>query len=281
MPSPPVPATPHTIDDVLRELDRIVAWSLEAESRFGYFATLYRKVTRKVKQGIEEGFFDDGPRMERLDVVFAARYLDAFGQLGRGERPTAAWQLAFDAAGRWRPLILQQLLVGINAHINLDLGIAAARVAPGGALPALKTDFDRINAILFSLVAEVEKAVGEVSPWIAFLERIGGKAGDALVRFSLRLARDGAWELAQRLAPLAPAEWDPHVARRDAKTVKVGREVLSPGPFLRWGLLVIRLRESNDVCRVIEALSDSPEPELATIEARRVAPAASPQPPGV
>ena len=272
MPSPlPVPGTPRTIDDVLEELDRLVAWSLEEESRLGYFATLYRKVTAKVKQGIEDGFFDDGARMERLDVVFAARYLEAFARFARGERPAAAWRLAFEAAGRWRYLVLQQLLAGTNAHINLDLGIAAAEIAPGSDLPALKADFDRINEILFSLVAEVEGAIGEVSPWIAWLERLGGKAGDALVRFSLRVARDGAWRLAERLAPLDPAEWGPAVGKRDAATVKIGRELLSPGPFLRWGLLLIRLRESSDVRRILEVLARAPEPALAKIEARRLA----------
>ena len=272
----PIPGTPRTIDDVLEELDLIMAWSLDEESRLGFFATLYRKVTARVKEGIEEGFFDDGARMERLDVVFATRYFEALAHFARGERPTAAWQLAFEAVDRWRYLILQQLLAGINAHINLDLGIAAAEVAPGDELPALKADFDRINEILFSLVAEVEGAIGEVSPWIAFLERLGGKAGDALVRFSLSVARDGAWRLAGRLAPLPPAEWGPAVERRDASTAKLGREILSPGPFLRWGLLAIRLRESSDVRRILEVLAGAPEPDLARIEARRLARAGAP-----
>ena len=72
----PTPA-PRTIDDVLADLDVILEKSLAAPSRLGYFAALYRKVTAKVKEGIESGFFDDGPRMEQLDVVFASRYLDA------------------------------------------------------------------------------------------------------------------------------------------------------------------------------------------------------------
>ena len=43
----------------------------------GYFATLYRKVTIQVKKGIADNFFDDGPRMERLDVILANRYTQA------------------------------------------------------------------------------------------------------------------------------------------------------------------------------------------------------------
>lgn len=48
----------------------------------------------------------------------------------------------------WRPLILQHLLLGINAHINLDLGIAAAQTSPGDDLPDLRNDFVEINRVL-------------------------------------------------------------------------------------------------------------------------------------
>lgn len=55
----------------------MVANALEDGDRAGYFAVLYRKVTAKVKEGIAAGFFDDPGPMERLDVLFADRYLDA------------------------------------------------------------------------------------------------------------------------------------------------------------------------------------------------------------
>ena len=59
-------AVASTIEEVLVAIDGAVARALEAGSRLGYFAALYRKVTAKVKEGIAVGFFDDGERMERL-----------------------------------------------------------------------------------------------------------------------------------------------------------------------------------------------------------------------
>ena len=260
---------------MLRDLQVVIDKSLDAPSRLGYFAALYRKVTLLVKRGIEKDFFDNGPRMERLDVVFASRYLDGLAQFEQGENPTEAWQVAFEAAPKRRYLILQQLLVGINAHINLDLGIAAAEIAPGDELADLKDDFDRINEILFSLVAEVEKEIAELSPGIAWLERIGGKLDEILVRFSLRIARDSAWRLAKTLAPKPQDQWQPDIDKRDDFTAKLGREILSPGPFLRFGLMLIRLFESNDIRRNIEVLAKLDGPELEHVEARRLARAAS------
>jgi hypothetical protein len=173
-----------TIDDVIAQLTKIVDWARSTPSKLGYFAALYRKVTTQVRQGIADGRFQDGPRMEKLDVIFATRYLDAFAAFRDGHPVTHSWRVAFESSGRWSLLILQHLLVGMNAHINLDLGIAAAQVAPGVELAALEHDFGEINSILFSLVSGVEREIGAVSPWIEWLETIGGKTDDVIVEFS-------------------------------------------------------------------------------------------------
>jgi len=56
----------------------------------------------------------------------------------------------------------QHLLLGMNAHINLDLGVAAARVCPADQLPNLKNDFDRINLILSDLIGAVQEELAEI-----------------------------------------------------------------------------------------------------------------------
>ena len=141
----------QTIDDVISALDVIVQSAYENQSRLGFFAALYRRVTLAVRDGISAGNFQNGPLMEHLDVVFASRYLDALSTFQAGGTATRSWMLAFRACDDAGLLILQQLLAGMNAHINLDLGIAAAQVCPGEQLPQLKPDFDQINAVLSSL----------------------------------------------------------------------------------------------------------------------------------
>ncbi len=244
------------VDRVIERLGEIVAWSRGEPSRAGYFAALYRMVTIAVKEGILAGDFDDADRMARLDAVFAQRYLDAFDQWRAGEAPTASWQVAFDGAARWRPIVVQQLVAGINAHINLDLGVAAATVAPGNALHGLRDDFRRINTLLGSLVSRVVDDIGSVSPWIWLLDRIGGRKDAWLVGFSIDRARDEAWALATTLAGLPEDEWTAEIEERDRKIAGLGRFLYRPGYFLPWGLLVIRLKESSDIPRVIEVLGD-------------------------
>src|SRR5215211_5307572 len=103
----------RTIDEVIEYLDEIIARSQREKSRFGYFATLYRNVTVEVKRGIASGRFEDGPRMERLDVNFANRYLTEFDCYRRGEPASRCWITAFKAATRWPPIVLQHLLIGM------------------------------------------------------------------------------------------------------------------------------------------------------------------------
>jgi len=248
-----------TIDEVIHQLDDIIARSLRERSRLGYFAALYRKVTAKVKEGITEGRFDDAPRMERMDVTFANRYLTALSRFEHGEHPSPCWLASFEAAAAWRPIILQQLLLGMNAHINFDLGIAAAEVAPGDELPSLEHDFNEINTILAGLVAQVQAEIYQVSPWIRLLGSIDPKADTAIVNFSMDKARACAWNVATRLAAINPNQWKPHLDLLDIEVTLLANLVRYPiGLIFKLGLVVIRARESNNVARVIEVLCQTP-----------------------
>jgi hypothetical protein len=251
------------IDRVLADLDRVLERAWEDEDRIGYFAALYRRVTQKVKEGIlTPGVFEDPARMDRLDFTFASRFLDALATWQDGGEPTRSWQVALGASRSWRPVILQQLVVGINAHINLDLGIAAARVSPGSAIDSLHGDFQRINQILGSLIRIVEDQISEVSPSMGLLFRVAGKDGIRAVEFSMGIARDEAWRFAKELAPLSEAEQAIPIARRDRFTADLGGDILHPGILIDLVNLWVRMRESRDVRHVLEVLSRPTEPPV-------------------
>jgi hypothetical protein len=253
-----MPGPAATIDEVIARLGDVIERSVRERSRLGFFAALYRKVTVKVKEGIAAGRFDDGPRMERLDVTFANRYLTALERFRGGQPPTPCWLLSFEAAATWPPIILQHLLLGMNAHINFDLGIAAATVSPRDELPSLKHDFNEINTILAGLVGEVQSGIDRLSPWIKLLDHIDPKADKAIVNFSMEKARAAAWRVAERLAPVPPDRWGPELAKLDLEVTLLGRLVRRPiGKLINLGLLVIRGRETSDVARVIAVLDET------------------------
>ncbi|MBI1759985.1 MAG: hypothetical protein HYR56_00975 [Acidobacteria bacterium] len=247
-----------TLDEVIAQLTAILDHARQAQSRLGYFAALYLLVTLNVKAGIQAGRFEDGVRMEQFVVTFANRYLAALEAYQQQQPCSECWRVAFAQATAWRPLILQHLLLGMNAHINYDLGIAAATVAPGAKLVTLEHDFNEINKILAGLVKHVQTEIGALSPWLWLLDKVSGRADEVLINFSMQRARDAAWKQAQRLAPLPQAEWAAELQRLDRTVTALGRLIRHPGWVMSLRLLVIRLRESSDVGKVIEALRRAP-----------------------
>ena len=103
-----------TIDEIIDLLEEIIQESEKNNDTMGYFAALYQKVTIQVKKGIATDFFDDGPRMEQLDVAFAKRYLQAFDDYRNNRPVTESWKKAFDLSRDYWPIVLQHLLMGMK-----------------------------------------------------------------------------------------------------------------------------------------------------------------------
>ncbi len=247
-----VPAT--TIDDVINQLNDIVEWSKHNNSRMGYFAALYRKVTIQVKKGIEDGFFDDGPRMERLDVIFANRYIHACYLYQTDQTPTQSWVRAFDETDRWWPIVLQHLLLGMNAHINLDLGIAAAETVSPEELPNLKGDFDKINQVLAGLVGDVLKELAEIWLLLGLLNKYLGSVENAIINFSMEKARDAAWSFAETLSPLSGENRKQEIIDKDEMIALFSNVISHPGFTGSLVTKVIRLGERGTTRQRIEIL---------------------------
>ena len=245
---------PQTIDEVIAALDVIIETSKKDNTTFGYFAALYRKVTISVKEHIEEGAFEDGPRMEKLDVVFANRYIEAYTKFHKGEAITESWRQAFERADLYWLIVLQHLMLGMNAHINLDLGIAAVEVMDGKPMEGLHNDFNKINEVLSDLVNEVQDELSKIWPTLKIVLKFTGKFDDFFVDFSMELARDGAWKFATELAEVSASERSGFISKRDQSVAKVVRYILPKSILPNLVFRFIRLGERGTVASRIEIL---------------------------
>ncbi len=243
-----------TIDEIIGILEDIIIETTANNDPKGYFAVLYQKVTKKVKEGVEQQFFEDGARMATLDVVFAKRYIDAYYAFHKGETITQAWRDAFELSAKYWPIVLQHLLVGMNAHINLDLGIAAANVSRDKNIDDLQADFNKINEILAQLVNEVQEDLARVWPTLKKILRMTKKIDDFLIDFSMELARDGAWRFAKSLATKPIKEQEILIGRRDKKVATQMKIITNPGLIARIVLAIIRLSEKGPVSKKIQEL---------------------------
>jgi hypothetical protein len=275
MPSlpPPIPAVTK-IDEVIAAIQGIIGWTISAESRLGYFAALYKRITIAIKQGIANNQFQDGPRMERFDVTFASRYFAAFNAyFYPAVYPPIShcWRVAFDAAQLPAPIIVQHMIAGVNAHIDLDLGIAAETVAPGKQIDSLHHDFNTVNAVLASQVSTVVMEIDSLSPVLADIYAVLMQHELDLIADGLVITRDAAWLFAKELA-IEPAILHPTtIMIHDLKVAALGTLILHPPKLIADVIDVIAAAESRDIVKNIEtldALANTPAPMTKTAAAK-------------
>jgi hypothetical protein len=242
-----------SIDEVISTLQEIINQEVNENSSLAYFPALYQLVTIRVKEGIANNEFEDGARMEKLDVLFANRYIDAYIAFKTKKPHTGSWRIVFEA--QQRPLlILQHLLLGMNAHINLDLAIAASETMKGNNLAALINDFNTINRLLSEMSDKVQMRISKVSPLLGLLDRWAGNTDTLLVNFSITIARDGAWKSAAEFHKNGVSAL---LTSRDQKISAMGLQLIHPNnKWVRRLIFGIRLAESKNAKKVVEIISE-------------------------
>lgn len=246
-----------TIQEVIYSLQQITRQCRQSSNRAGLFAALYLRMTQAVAQGISQNFFEDGNRMEQLDIVFAKRYLDAFESYSATGTCQPAWKITFDACKSNDLIVFQHLLLGINTHINLDLCIAAATVAPGEKIISLGTDFNRINQLIASLADDIQECLSQLWWPMRMLTSIAnGKQNDVL-NFSIDKARNASWANANLLAHLPAQQYEVYITQIDSITGTIAQGIIHPGWMKKVLLNTIRKMESKNITDTITLLEET------------------------
>ena len=250
------------IDAIIERLDVVVADARARRHRSGYFAAMYRQTTRAVQREVEAGSFDDDARMARFVADVRRPLPRGASDCGRpGRQPTRSWRTTFRTAERSDAVILQHLLLGMNAHINLDLAVVAAALCPGDSIVELKADFGRINDILQRLLPPVQACVSHFSPLLHVLWAVGGDTDDEVLHFSIKVARREAWQQAVTLAHTNAERLPRAIDSLDRRVAVLAKLVAQPGGVLQHAVDVVAFLESDNVVAVIDALAKvEPEP---------------------
>ena len=240
-----------TIDEVLDQLDIIIADSTKTNDPLGFFAYIYRRTTAQIRQAVLDKKFEDNERMEKFDVLFANKYLEAYRDYHNGRPVCSPWATAFDIK-KDKLTILQHIILGMNAHINYDLGMTAAEFSEGGRIESLKNDFMRVNDVLTSLVDELQVKVGRVSRLMFLLDWIGKRSDEEVMNFSMEKARQQAWNFGVALSVSDGLEKKARIEEVDGIINKLGDLVKHPpGKILAYTLKIISFFEEKDVRKII------------------------------
>ncbi len=222
-------------------VDRMAAllaqWE-QAGDRRAIFLGCYTMMTHNMLAALDAGRFHDSRWVAALLEHFASYYFNALDACEAGD-PAApvVWRRTFAAAGRPKTRALQNLLLGVNAHVNYDLTFATADMLAGewAALsePERKLrheDFCQVNRIIAETVDEVQDAVLErYAPAMDLVDRLLGRLDEWLAAHTIARWRDEVWRHAVRWLETDDA------ASRAALRQKIERGALRWAGWLSWG----------------------------------------------
>jgi hypothetical protein len=236
-----------TVDDVSRLFQQCLDTARAENSADGYFPLIYIWVTRDILAEAQR--FESPEVLRRMTVVFANRYFSARRQFRAGEPASRTWSLTFQAARTSPALVVQHILLAMNAHINVDLGVAVAETELSWA------DFSRVDRILGAGIDRTQSRLNRTTRLLSALDVVAGGFDEMFASFSLSAARRHAFDLAQRLRATPPAARPAVIAEAEDLAHRLGQRLLSP-PSLRDRLLLaaMRLSERNLSPRELLAL---------------------------
>lgn len=193
----------RTIDDVVQGFEALEVQFRAAGDRRAIFVTLYGTVSTEIRARLLQRRFSDNDWVDRYAVTFANLYLDALENYeeDRYDRVPKAWRLCFDLARAADGLVLQDMLLGVNAHVNHDLPFALEAISIDPDRARRYEDHRAVNDVLASVVERATVRIAALyAPGLEPLDEIAGSLDELLALFSLQVARDSAWESALTLS---------------------------------------------------------------------------------
>jgi Family of unknown function (DUF5995) len=193
----------RTLDEVVDGFSALERTFQQSSDRRSLFLTLYGVVSAAMRTRVAERTFEDNAWVERYAVAFANLYRVALERYEAGRRGeiAPAWRLAFDAARAGTGLALQDVLLGVNAHVNHDLPLALSAVSIDPDRTSRYRDHSAVNRVLGSVTERAtERLAALYAPGLRTMDAAAGRLDELISAFSLEVARESAWESAVSLA---------------------------------------------------------------------------------
>lgn len=198
-------STPTAVTDRMQR--QIQLWGAVGDRR-AVFLSCYDLMTRNMLAALDSGEFGDRDWVFALLRRFADYYFDALDVYERGpDAAPAVWRVAHEVAGRAHSRPLQNLLLGVNAHINYDLVLTLVDMLEGEwpQLPAAGragryADHSYVNEIIGRTIDAVQDSIIErETPAMDIVDKLLGPADEWLISRLIARWRDEVWQEAVRL----------------------------------------------------------------------------------
>lgn len=191
-----------------RLLDYRARYDGRRDSR-AVFTHAYVSITELIAGNLAAYGFRDPAWVVTLAERFAERYFAVLDACDAGRPLPPAWAHVFDVLRNPRTSVLEDLVFAMTAHIvhDLPLALVDAKLAAADGTSHVY-DFHRMNDLLGHNIEAITAGVSKrYSPFIAWLDHLGGNFDQLITDYGFRVGRGVAWYNAARiLDPLS----EPH-----------------------------------------------------------------------
>ncbi|MEO1052992.1 MAG: DUF5995 family protein [Bacteroidota bacterium] len=190
----------ETIDDVIVQLELYKRYYVTIRDARAIFTNAYLEITKSFKALIPSTSFHDRDWVLRLDVEFSKQYFQALKAYDHGEEVIAAWHTVFEAMYIKRTSVLEELILGMVAHIVNDLPLALEQTGSSWHEPKRASDFHLANDILMQGINDIQQKTAEsFNPLLSWLDKVAKQQDEIFTNYGMRLSRGLAWYNAQRM----------------------------------------------------------------------------------
>jgi len=213
-------------DQILQRMRSLLeSWEVSKDQRL-IFLSCYQMMTGNVLNAIQAQEFEDGVWVQTLMEDFAEVYFTALSQFEQNHHPPKVWQIAFEAPALSHLHVIQNLILGVNAHINYDLVFVLSNLL-GSEWDHLDQeqqqvryrDHCRINGIIHQTINAVQDQIIErFEPKFDLIDKLLGPFDEWITAKIISNWRDEVWESAVQMLAL------PDAVQREEFSQKIEKE---------------------------------------------------------
>ena len=229
----------NTGDQVLVRMAELLASWEEARDRRVIFLSCYKMMTENILKAIHGGDFEDPPWVASLMENFAGYYFFALDKFEKGlpDSPEV-WGITFEAAQNPHTHVLQNLVLGVNAHINYDLVFALSDLLSGEweqLSPEQRKmryrDHCRVNEVISHTIDEVQdQVIARFEPLFAVADKLLGPLDEWMTAMLISEWREEVWRHATGLLePADQSEREEVIQRVHQLSLARARDILGKG----------------------------------------------------
>ncbi|MEX2513900.1 MAG: DUF5995 family protein [Cyclobacteriaceae bacterium] len=221
----------RSVDELLQNMVKFAdTWEKNGDQRY-VFLKCYGMMSTNMVSAINQGQFANSLWVTNLLIRFSEYYFNALNQYDLNpEMSSRVWRQVHQAAMEGNMHVTQNLLLGINAHINYDLPLALYdclipqyKDLQENDLAFFRKDHELVNLIIANTIDAVQDdVINPNSTFMAAIDIIFGRLDEWLLSKLISSWRNDVWQVSLSLLDASSAVQRENI-RKELETLVLKR----------------------------------------------------------